>query len=95
MFAATIKKTAVRWYREGLSLREVERRTGVPFPTVRRWCLEAKVPMRNVGGGRTPIVDAVEAAELRLSGWTWAQIGERYGVTEKGAYLAVRKRGGL
>jgi uncharacterized protein YerC len=54
---------------EGLTLREAERRTGVPRTTVERWCREAGVEFRDVGSGGGAIVDKKKEQEKPAKGF--------------------------
>lgn len=74
-----------------MSLRAIQRKTGIHYLAVRRAVLRAGGEMRARGSpaGRSDRGRAMRAAEMRREGLTYAEIGRRLGVSRQRAWSMV------
>lgn len=76
-----------------MTLAEAARRHGVSVETVRKWrarVLRGDLRLYRTSGEARRILDVAEARKMREAGATYAQIGDRWGVTYQAAHKALR-----
>jgi transposase len=78
---------------DGLSIGQLATRYGVSASTVRRWLAAAGVPRRPAGRQSQAPTGAELCRLYQAEGWSTAQIGARYGVSQQTAHRWVRAAG--
>lgn len=77
-------------YEAGATCLALAREYGVPESTMRDFFRREGIQMRPLG--KVSSEDVVEMVRLRTAGWTYQQIGERFGVTRHAVAMRLRRR---